>query len=48
MDIGLAELEVSYGASGETATWVWFWFREAGHDEVLRIDPAHLPVNRGG
>ena len=45
-DTLVAEAEVKYGASGETA--VQIWFREAGHHEVLRIDPAQLPVNQGG
>jgi hypothetical protein len=37
---------VKYGASGETATQIWY--REAGHDQVVRIDPGQLPVNQGG
>jgi hypothetical protein len=46
IDLKVAEAEVSYGASGETATQIWF--REAGRSEVYQIDPGQLPVNQGG
>ncbi len=46
VDLKVAEAELKYGASGETATQIWY--REAGHSEVYRIDPAQLPVNQGG
>jgi len=46
LDFKVAEAEVSYGASGETATQIWF--REAGHSEIYRVDPGQLPVNQGG
>ncbi len=46
VDVKVAELEVEYGASGETATRIWF--REAGHEEMHVIDPGQLPVNQGG
>lgn len=46
IDLKVAEAEVKYGASGETATQIWY--REAGRSEVYRIDPGQLPVNQGG
>lgn len=46
IDLKVAEAEFSYGASGETATHVWY--REPGRNEVYSIDPAQLPVNQGG
>ncbi len=42
-DIRVAEAEVSYGASGETATQIWY--REPGREEIYQIDPGQLPVN---
>lgn len=45
-DVKVAEAEVKYGATGQTATQIWF--REAGRDEVVQVDPGQLPVNQGG
>jgi hypothetical protein len=46
IDLKVAEVEIKYGASGETATQIWY--REPGHSEIYQIDPAQLPVNQGG
>ena len=45
VDFGIGDVKVGWGASGETATQIWY--REAGHHEVLQIDPGMLPVNQG-
>lgn len=45
-DVKIAEAEVKYGATGQTATQIWF--REAGRNEVIQVDPGQLPVNQGG
>ena len=45
-DVKIAEAEVKYGATGQTATQIWF--REAGRTEVIQVDPGQLPVNQGG
>ena len=39
-DVGFAELDLKYGASGETTNQVWY--RRAGYDEVYRYDAFEL------
>lgn len=43
VDFGVGEVKVGWGASGETANQLWF--RPAGENQVLQIDPRVLPVN---
>jgi hypothetical protein len=43
IDLKVAEAEVKYGASAETANHIWY--REAGNSTVVSVDPSKLPVN---
>lgn len=45
IDIKVAEAEVRYGASAESANRIWY--REPGRSQVLEVDPNDLPVRSG-
>ncbi|ROR89356.1 hypothetical protein [Nocardioides aurantiacus] len=46
LDLKFAEVEAGWGASGETATTIWH--REAGRDEMIRVNPATDLPHYGG